>query len=187
MSATDPRQAVIDKIAAPPGGAIIAAESASGWQAITVADGPLNATSPSSIAILKEHGGETDRLFAVTYADHEGTQHFDIVVVGQTADGHWVVTGSCGGSGDDAERETPRLNLGGWWNADHQCAGGRVTGTGADRAHTVQISVSGSVAMEDVVENGVVLFSTAKPVDLIVATVRILDPDGALIAEHPAL
>lgn len=187
MSATDPRQAVIDKIAAQPGVAIIAAESASGWQVITVADGPLNATSPSSITFLKERGGETDRLFAVTYTDHEGTEHLDIVGVGQTTDEGWVVTGNCGGSGGDAECETPRLNLGGWWDADHQCAGGRVTGTGADRAHTVQIRVNGSVAMEDVVENGVILFSTAKPVDLMVATVRILDPDGALIAEHTAL
>lgn len=187
MSATDPRRAVIDKLSAPAGTETVPNGSAEGWQAISVTSGSLHSARPTTIEFLKEHGGPDQRLFAVSYLDEDRTPHIDIIGTVLSADGTWNITGMAGGSGEDFNTNSLWLNIGAWSGAERQSIGGWLHGSGSKSAATAQLLVDGEVVLEDTVENRVALFSTGAPIDLLAATVRILDGEGQVLAEHSAL
>jgi hypothetical protein len=182
----DPRQTIIDAITGPAGQRSITGQSAGGVQSVLVRGGPLVPARAETIRFLKERRRGHHRLYAVSYTDQEGRLHLGYHAIAQAPDGSWRSSGGAGGSGNGPPRDRPWVNFAGWWGPQLFCAGGKVIGTDAELARRVDLVFSDETALEDTVEEGLVLFleerSLAPP-----ATARIFDERGALIAEHPAL
>jgi len=178
----DPREAVLERLCAPPGTATRQSTATSGVATAVVGGMPPSADR-STIVFRKERSCTQKRVYAVSYDDTEGQRHFDIVGVDQQPDGSWSAGGGAGGSGKGPIRDRPWVNFGGWWGVDLFCAGGEVIGTGADQARRVRLSFADGTTVEDTVDDGVVLFLVEHGVQF-PATASILDASGTVLATH---
>jgi hypothetical protein len=179
----DPREAVLESLCAPPKAAVRQGTPkgrvGKGW----VVGGIRPSADRQTVVFKKERAGVTTRIYAVSYSDTAGRQHFDVVGAAQGADGSWTAGGSAGGSGNGPVRDRPWVNFGGWWGNDLFCAGGTVMGTGSEQAKRVRLSFADEAAIEDTVDDGVVLFLIERGVQL-PATAEIFDANSTLLSSH---
>lgn len=96
--------------------------------------------------------------------------------------GVWVAA-PIGGGGPDPHRARPWVNVAAQWSATMFAAGGRVIGEGAGSAHLVRLAFADGTALEDVVENGVVLFFTTPGVAF-PARAEIRSAAGDVLADY---
>ena len=101
----------------------------------------------------------------------------------QQPDGTWVADPIGGGGGADPYRTRPWVNFAATWNAQMFAAGGNVTGHDAEAAHLVRLTFADGTAIEDTVDNRVVLFFTTPGVTF-PARAEILDTAGDVLAEY---
>ncbi len=185
MSHPDPKRAIIDRLAAPPGHLILQSSSTTGGrQSSTRRPGGEDA-DPASVEFVKERGSRGYQLHFVRFRTKAGDQRESIVGVMQQPDGRWEVRGSAGGGGADPPRAHPWINLGAWGWPGFFCGGGRVIGTDSKRAARARLRFSDGTTLEDTVDADVVLFMTHDSVKL-PATVEILDPAGSILTTHEA-
>lgn len=130
----------------------------------------------SSMQILKRREAPGRQVLAVSYEDAGGNPWFWIVRLIEGETGSWRACGGGGGSGD-LHWDHPVINYAGCWGKDGLALGGRVTGTGAERAVSARLSIRDAV-LDDDVGGGVVLFVTAEPTTGSRATIELLAADG---------
>ena len=177
----DPREAVLQRLCAPPRSAVRQGKPKNGVARAMVIGGMLQPADPQTVVFRKERAGVTQRIYAVSYSDTVGHPHFNIVGVNQQPDGSWSAGGGAGGSGSGPVRDKPWVNFGGWWGPDLFCAGGQIIGAGADQAQCVELSFADEITVEDTVDDGVVLFLIEHGVEL-PATANIFNADRTLLA-----
>jgi hypothetical protein len=147
-------------------------------------DGPGLTTPPfppvlSSMEVLKHRKGDARQVYAVAYEDAGGNPWFWIVRLIEDEAGSWRVCGGGGGS-EDPHFDSPVINYAGCWGNDGLALGGRVTGTGAERACSARLSIRDTVLVDDV-GGGVVLFVTSEPTAGSRATMELLAGDGSCL------
>ena len=91
----------------------------------------------------------------------------------------WTAHGVTGGSGGPIQRGRPWANLGGNWGHNGFRAGGTVEDAGAGIARVRLTDLEGHM-FEDTVENGVILFSSDKPVAMPMH-LELIDSDGRVV------
>jgi hypothetical protein len=133
----------------------------------------------SSMQILKRREAPRREVLAVAYEDTAGNPWFWIVRLIEDATGSWRACGGGGGSGDP-HWDHPVINYAGCWDKDGLALGGRVTGTGAERAASARLSIRDAV-LDDDVGGGVVLFVTAEPTAGPRAIIELLAEDGSVL------
>jgi hypothetical protein len=191
MGAPDPEQAILDKLARPPGQWEPGGTSPGGIQAGTVTGGGFQA-DPATIQFVKHRESERRHLYFVTFEapipqlgpDSRYPWSY-VFPVERDPDGGWRVCGGAGGAGDEPPTvTTPWVNLagGGWPDRFH--AGGRIHGAGVDIAR-VELRFANGLTLEDDTAAGVALFITDQPVE-IPATLALLDHAGNELTSHPA-
>ena len=177
----DPREAVLQRLCAPPSSAVGQGKPKNGVAKGWVRGGLPQPADPKTVTFRKERAGVKQRIYAVSYSDTIGQVHFDVVGADQQPDGSWSAGGGAGGSGNGPVRDKPWVNFGSWWGADLFCAGGLVIGAGADQAQFVELSFADQTTVEDTVDDGVVLFLIEHGVEL-PATANIFNADRTLLA-----
>lgn len=85
--ASDPREAVLDSLCAPPGVVTVSEGSPGGLVLSGVSGGPPFSTDRKAVAFLKERSGARQRLYAVTYPHPQGPPYLGVVGVVQKDDG----------------------------------------------------------------------------------------------------
>ncbi len=98
-------------------------------------------------------------------------------------DGSWAASPIGGGGGRQPYRSRPWVNFTAEWNAQQFAAGGQVTGQGGEAGDLVRLTFADGIAIEDNVEDCVVLFFTSPDVAF-PARVEIIDTAGDVLAEY---
>lgn len=134
----------------------------------------------SSMEVLKRRGAPGRQVQALAYEDAAGGAWFWIVRLIEDDSGSWRVCGGGGGARGDPQRPYPWINYAGCWGEDGLALGGRVTGTGAERAASARLSIRDSVLVDDI-GGGVVLFVSSEPTAGSRATIELLAGDGSIL------
>ena len=109
-----------------------------------------------------------------------GNEHWRwIVETSLDEQGRWVANGVSGGSGPVPRRGRPWADLGGNWGPAGFRAGGTVEDAGTGIARVRLTDVEGH-SFEDAVENGVVLFSSDRPVAMPMR-LELIDREGSVV------
>jgi hypothetical protein len=183
MSLTGAEQAVFDHLAAVPGPVTwVSPPSPGGWVASTRAGGGAGA-DPATVRFRKIRAFPSCQLHEVEFLTRDGHPQNLLARTWQEPDGTWVAAPIGGGAGGGPYRSKPWVNFAAQWNAQLFAAGGPVTGQGAEAAHLVRLTFADRTVIEDVVDNGVVLFF-ASPGVAFPARVEILDTAGDILAEY---
>ena len=157
-----------------------------GWQSST-GDGEGWGADPATIVFQRTRVLPHCQMHSVAYTlqggPMEGTPMEEVIRTWQLADGSWQVSPVGGGSGPGPYRPAPWVNFTAGSGPGGFSAGGRVEGTGSDRAHTVRLVFADGFAMEDVVEHGIVLFFAPGGV-VFPAAVAIADDSGLNLATY---
>jgi hypothetical protein len=181
MAGSDAKQVIVDYLSKP---SVVVWESQPrehGWRE-QIRRGGRDADA-STIQFVKERGLPGRQLHAVTF--ESGLRQRMFVYVVQDDSGDWHVRGAAGGGMDGGPvRDHPWVNLGGGgWPAQF-FMGGTVHDHGLDVARVRLVGANGTT-VEDTVDDGLVLFITAEPVEAPIQ-VELLDRNGALVGQHPA-
>jgi hypothetical protein len=183
MSLTGAEQAILDHLAAEPGPVTwVSPRSPGGWVASTRRGGGPGA-DPATVRFRKSRTFPGCQLHEVDFVTRGGRPQGMLVRTWQEPDGSWMAAPIGGGGGGGPYRSRPWVNFAAQWNAHLFAAGGHVTGQGAEAAHLVQLTFADGTAIEDVAENGVVLFF-ASPGVAFPARVEILSAAGDVLAEY---
>lgn len=183
MSWTGAEQAVVDHLTAAPGPVTWASPpSPGGWAASTRSGGGAGA-DPATIRFRKSRAFPGCQLHEVDFVTRDGRPEEMLVRTWQEPDGSWVTAPIGGGGGRQPYRSRPWVNFAARWNKHLFAAGGQVTGQGAEAAHLVRLTFAGGTAIDDIMDNGVVLFFTTPGVTF-PARVEILDTAGNVLAEY---
>ena len=109
-----------------------------------------------------------------------GTEHWRWTVeTSRDEQGRWVANGVSGGNGPSPRRGSPWANLGGHWGSSGFRAGGTVEDAAARIARVRLTDVEGR-SFEDIVENGVVLFSSDHSVAMPMR-LELIDREGGVV------
>lgn len=182
MSLTAAEQAVVDHLVAEPGPVTwTSPPSPGGWVASTRGGGP--GADPPTVRFVKSREFPGCQLHEVEFATRDGQARRMLIRTRQRPDGSWLAEPVGGGGGRDPRRSRPWVNVAATWNAQQFSAGGHVTGQGAEAARLVRLTFADGTAIEDTVDNGVVLFATSPGVTF-PARVEILDTAGTTLAEY---
>lgn len=130
----------------------------------------------STMEVVKRRDAHGRQVFALAYEDAGANPWFWIIRLIEHEAGSWRVCGGGGGSGNP-HFDRPVINYAGCWGKDGLALGGRVTGTGAERASSARLSIRDKVLVDDV-DGGVVLFVTSEPTAGSRATIELLAGDG---------
>jgi hypothetical protein len=183
MSLTEARQAVFDHLVAPRGPVIRAnPPGPGGWAASVRGNGGAGA-DPATVRFVKSLAFPGTELHEADFTTREGQARHLLVRTWQRPDGSWAAVPIGGGGGGQPFRSRPWVNLAATWNAEQFAAGGHLTGQGSEAARLVRLTFADGTAIEDTVDNGVVLFFAAPGVTL-PARVEILDIAGNVLAEY---
>jgi hypothetical protein len=183
MSLTGAEQAIFDHLVAEPGPVTwVSPRSPGGWVASTRGGGGAGA-DPATVRFRKSRTFPGCQLHSVDFVTRDGRPEGMLVRTCQKPDGSWVAAPIGGGGGGGPYRSRPWVNFAAQWNAHLFAAGGHVIGHGADAAHLVRLTFADGTAIEDVVENGVVLFF-ASPGVAFPARVEILSAAGDVLAGY---
>lgn len=186
MSDMDPWSAVVAELSESATKPSAIATLSHGRPTPTIGGRPFTARA-DSIRCLKERVIAGRRLYAASFDDQHGNPHFWLAGVEEGQAG-WAVRGGAGGGGDPPQRSEPWVNLAGWWGTDRFYAGGQVLA--AENVHSVRLTTRDGTILDDDTDGGVVLFLTARTVevpvvlelrdidDRTIATQLALDPDG---------
>jgi hypothetical protein len=141
-----------------------------------------------TLRFLKERCLPGRQVHFVCFEDKKGQQIHFTCYVEQDAAGNWQFRGAAG----DGITGTPGpvveqgwTNLGGGGMPDHFYAGGTVADHGLDVVRIRLVGKNGT-AIEDIVENGIVLFLTDQPITLPIEA-EIYDRSGKLVYQHQVL
>jgi hypothetical protein len=182
MSLTAAEQAVLDHLAAKPGPVTwVSPPSPGGWAA-SARDGGGAGADPATVRFVKSRAFPGCQLHEVDFATRDGQAQHMLVRTWQEPDGSWVAS-PIGGGGGQPYRSRPWVNFAAGWNAHLFAAGGHLTGQDAETAHLVRLTFADGTTIEDVPDNGVVLFY-ASPGVVFPARVEILTAAGDLLAEY---
>ncbi len=153
-----------------------------GWTSSIAGGGP--GADPATIVIQRTRVVPTCQMHAVAFRNHRGLQVEWIVRTWQEPDGAWVVAPVGGGSlGGAPRRSRPWVNFAAGFSPHEFTAGGHVEGDGSEHAVKVRLRFNGDLTMEDVVENGIVLFFEPRCPSF-PAQVDIFDGRGGLLASY---
>lgn len=119
------------------------------------------------------------QVHALSYLDTAGSRWFWIIRLIEDDDGSWRVCGGGRGNGDP-KGDKPYVNLAGSWGEYGLALGGRVTGSGAERAASARIRIGDRVVVDDV-GHGVVLFVTSEPTAGASGIIELLAQDGSVL------
>ena len=158
-----------------------------GWRSST-GDGEDWGADPATIVFQRTRMLPTCQMHWVAYTlraggPMEGTPMEEAIRTWQQPDGSWAVAPVGGGGGPGPYRPTPWINFTAGFGPGGFSAGGRVEGTGSERAHTVRLVFADGLTMEDVVEHGIVLFFGPGGVTF-PASVEIADDSGRSLADY---
>src|SRR2546425_12285218 len=185
MLSLDPRQAIIEQLAAPRGQLISESPaSRGGWQSSMRGPGGEDA-DPDRFSFVKERSVRGQQLHFVRFTTRTGERRRFVVGVVRQSDGQWQVRGCAGGGGGDPPRDHPWINFGAWGWPRSFNGGGSVIGTESERAALARLRFADGTTLEDSVDTGVVLFMTEASVRL-PATVEILDGTGSVLTAYRA-
>lgn len=155
--------------------------SPGGWVASTRSGGGAGA-DPATVRFRKSRAFPGCHLHEVHFVTRGGGPQDMLVRTWQEPDGSWIAA-PIGGGGSGPYRSRPWVNFAAQSNAQQFAAGGHVTGHGAEAAHLVRLTFADGTAIEDMAENGVVLFF-ASPGVTFPARIEILSAAGELLAEY---
>jgi len=154
----------------------------SGWSSsVRFGGGP--GADPATIEFVKTRLFPTCQLHSVTFTDHRGWTMHDLIKTWQDADGGWRVHVLGGGAGPDPHRSRPWVNFCAGFGPQDFSGGGNVVGDGAEQASSVRLTFANGVVLEDIVDNGVVLFFEPRAV-VGPADVTVLDGDGTTLVSY---
>jgi hypothetical protein len=179
---TEAEQAVFDHLVAEPGPVRSAGPASPGWSAATVSSGGEGA-DPATVQFRRTRAFPSCQLHSVTFGARDGSPCSFILRTWQDAGGTWAVGPIGGGGGPGPHRSSPWVNFAAQLGADSFAGGGEVIGDGAERAHRVRLTFADGIAVEDTVENGVVLFFTS-PGGSCPARVEIFSDPGEALASY---
>lgn len=183
MSLTAAEQAILDHLAAEPGPVTwVSPRSPGGWVASTRSGGGAGA-DPATVQFRKSRTFAGCQVHEVEFATHDGRSQHMVIRTWQEPDGAWVAAPIGGGAGRGPYRDRPWVNFAAQWNAHLFAAGGHVIGQGAQAAHLVRLTFADGATIEDVTDNGVVLFFTSPGVTF-PARVEILSAAGDVLADY---
>lgn len=183
MSWTAAEQAAVDHLATDPGPVTWASPpSPGGWMALTRGHSGAGA-DPATVRFAKSRAFPGCQLHQVEFTNRGGRPRRMLVRTWQQPDGTWVADPIGGGGGTDPHRARPWVNFAAAWSADLFAAGGNVTGHDAKAACLVRLTFADGTAIDDTVDNGVVLFLTSPGVTF-PARVEILDTAGNTLAGY---
>jgi hypothetical protein len=183
MSLTGAEQAILDHLAAAPGPVTwVSPRSPGGWEASTRSGGGAGA-EPATVQFRKSRTFPGCQLHQVDFLTCDGHPQGMLVRTWQEPDGSWAAVPIGGGGGGGPYPGRPWVNFAAQWNAHLFAAGGHVIGQDAEAAHLVRLTFTDGTAIEDVAENGVVLFF-ASPGVAFPARVEILSAAGGVLAEY---
>jgi hypothetical protein len=171
MEPNEPRQAILDELAAPR----------------PDQDGkrdPLRAADPASIRFVRAVAAPGRYLQAVEYTDLHGDFWHYVFFLRRNDEGRWKVESGGGGGGPPVTRSYPSLNLAASWGRSGMWAGGRVSdlGTGVTRARLLGPD---GLVIEDEIADGYALFMTDQPVhDLAPLEAELFNQAGDLVGSH---
>jgi hypothetical protein len=180
---TEAEQAVFDHVVAEPGPVLWAGSPSPGGWVASVSSGGGAGAVPATVQFRRSREFPACQLHSVTFDTREHSQVTVILRTWQEPGGTWAVRSIGGGGGSGPHRGKPWVNFAAQWGADSFAAGGDVIGDGAERAHRVRLTFAGSVAVEDTVDSGVVLFFTSPGVAC-PARVEIFSDAGAVLASY---
>jgi len=158
--------------------------SPSGWMSATGGGGGPGA-DPATIVFQKTRVLPTCQMHQVGFTNHRGIPEEMVIRTWQDPDGSWAVAPCGGGSPGPSRRSKPWVNFAAGFGADGFTAGGRIVGIGSAQAHLVRLTFADGFTMEDLEQDGVVLFFEPRRV-VFPADVAILDRHGNLLANYQA-
>jgi len=185
MGYPDPKKAIIDRLAAPPGHLISQSPPSPGGLQSSIRGPGGEDADPDTMQFVKERGGPGRQLHYVRFSTRAGDRRRFVVGVVQQQNGQWEVRGCAGGGDGDPPRDQPWINFGAWGWPRFFCGGGTVIGTNSERAARARLLFANGTTLEDAVDAGIVLFMTEAPVRL-PATVEILDGSGSVLTTYEA-
>lgn len=186
--ADDPRQAVIDCLAAKRRHPPKEIGRSRGHRIVLLGD--LGA-DPATVEFLKERGTKHRRLYAVNCNDDtEKRWHWFVAAEYDRQSGAWSAHRLAGGGGhfgdhDPWRSKDPRLNLAGTWGANGFDGGGAIYRAGAEVAR-VRLTFANGVTVEDDAEGDIAVFHTDEQVE-VPATLEFLDSVGKLLSSRAQL
>lgn len=143
----------------------------------------------NTLRFIKERMLPGRIAYIAIFENEQGNEVFFTCYVEQNAAGNWQFRGAAGdgimGSNPGPIMERAWANLSGGGMPDHFYAGGFVADHGQGVAHVRLIAKCGTV-VEDDIEDGMVLFLTAQPMDLPIQA-ELYDSAGSLIYRHKVL
>ena len=185
MTSVSPEQVIRDYLSA--SSVLVASQQSSGtsgWQSETSVGG-LDARS-ETIQFGKMRALARRQVHAVTFTTQAGRRMRFICCVRQDGVGAGQFAGGAGGGVDSGpHRGYPWVNLGGGGWPQQFYAGGQVLEQGAEVAR-VRLRAANGTVLEDMVEDGVVLFLTDDAVQMPVAA-ELLDGSGHVVSQHTAM
>ncbi len=189
------KQVIIDFLCLPEGDLVTQPDTNTppaqrdGFWVGTVRRGGGMGARASTIKFLKERSIARRQVHTVTFEDEAGQPNHFVCFVTQDAQGRWhfeMGGGGAGSSGNDLpchpRRNHPWANLaGGGWE-DRFWAGGPVVDNGLNVTR-VRLTGSNGQALEDTVDDGLVLFVTDQKVRVSVQ-VELYNRAGKLVGQH---
>jgi hypothetical protein len=179
---TGAEQVVFDHLVAEAGPVLRASPPSPGGWASSVRSGGGAGADPASVQFRKSRMFPGCQMHSVAFATRDGSPRSAIVRTSPEAGGTWAVH-PIGSGGPGPHPSSPWVNFTAQLGADSFAGGGEVTGDGAERAHRVRLTFAGGIAVEDTVENGVVLFF-ASPGVTCPARVEIFSDAGEALASY---
>jgi hypothetical protein len=180
MASNDFRQVIIDQLSVP-AVAISNKHAGGGWRAVTARGG--TEALVETIQFGKQCTIPGKMVQSVTFEDMQGMQMHYTCYLAQDDGGEWKFAGGAGGSGGwKVVREHPWVNLGGGGWPEHFYAGGHVIDNGLDIVR-VRLVANNGTAMEDTVQDSIVLFVTDSRVELPLQA-ELYDREDRLVASH---
>lgn len=133
----------------------------------------------SSMEFVKRRAVPGRQVVALTYRDTGDGRWFWIIRLIESDQGSWRVCGGGGGSGDP-QWDEPYINLAGSWGTYALALGGRVSGSGTERAAFARLRIGETLLVDDT-DEGVVLFVTSEPAACVIATIELMARDGSVL------
>ncbi|MDQ2873406.1 MAG: hypothetical protein M3Y33_00645 [Actinomycetota bacterium] len=182
MAWTEAEQAVADHLAAEPGPLLSGSPPGPGGWVASVRSGGGEDADLATVRFRKTRVFPACQLHFAVFATRGGSPRTAVLRTWQQPGGTWAVS-PIGGGGGGPYRSWPWVNFTAQSGTDLFAGGGEVIGEGAEQAAIVRLTFADGTAIEDTVDNGVVLFATS-PGPESRARVEILSGAGVVLAEY---
>jgi hypothetical protein len=171
MANSDPRQAIIERFF--PGAG---KQNRGGFDA-----------RRETLEFLKARTSGRRMVQAISFVTTSGRKTRMICYLLQNVRGEWQFSGAAGGEGEQGGpvRNHPLVRLGGGGWPDYFFAGGNVIAQ-KDNIVRVRLIAGNGIAMEDSVDDGLVVFVTEERVTLPIRA-ELYDQEGTLVGSHTVL